>query len=239
MHPRARADEGVLRAQRRRLRRVRQGGGRHADGRGGSAAPPARARRRPTGCRACAGSRTRSWPRSSPTSPGWPALHSPRHRHRRLRGRRPRHGGRPPCRRGRDPHRRSGGTRGRDTARTRGSSSTSGETLEADRVIVCAGLQSDRSGPRLGPGRRAADRPLPRRVLRADAGARPSGQGPHLSGPRSGAALPGRPSDAEVRRLGVARTQRGAGHGARGLSPRRGRVARALRDADAGPGRAG
>ena len=239
MHARARADAGVLRRAGRRLRRVRQGRRRHP------------ARPRWARCAACAErAETNGVPglrwldgrragrgRAPRHRRGRPAL-AP-HRDRRLRAPSP-----PPW----PPTSAPPAARSAPAPRwrawharlaTRGSSSAGGETLEADRVDRLCRACIRPPGPRLGRGRRAADRPLPRRVLRAGAGARRSGQGPHLSRPRSDAALPGRPSDAggSTARCGWGPTRCWPPR-SRAIAAAR-RLARALRDADAGPGPGG
>ena len=87
----------------------------------------------------------------------------------------------------------------------------------ADRFVNCAGLQSDRlarlAGARAGP----ADRALPRRVLRAQAGVRAPGHRTDLPGAGPDTAVPGRAPDEDDQRRRARRSERGAGPGPRGL----------------------
>jgi L-2-hydroxyglutarate oxidase len=126
----------------------------------------------------------------------------------------------------------------REASRTR-VALASGATLEADQVIVCAGLQADQlargsgemSGPRIIPFRGEYFRLTPEReqlVLTAER----DDPRPHLPGARSDAALPGCPPHAQVRRLRAAGSQRRDGDGAGGLSTGRGELGRSVSDAD-------
>ncbi len=93
---------------------------------------------------------------------------------------------------------------------------TSEATVRASRVIVCAGLQSDRMAAGKA-ARGSPHRPLPRGLLRADSGGAAPGPLDDQSGPRSPLPLPRRALHPPHRRRGARRAQRRPRPGARGL----------------------
>ena len=97
-----------------------------------------------------------------------PGAVEPVHRDHRLPPRRPRPRRRDPVAGRRDPPRASGHRHPRDDRRASSSRRRCG-ALVARHVIVCAGLQADRLATMAGATGCAADRPVPRRLLHADA----------------------------------------------------------------------
>ena len=162
---------------------------------------------------------------SSRTRAGVAGLHSPDDGDHRL----PRRCARLPRRRGRRG-RRARARRACHGHRTvaGGVRVVAGDEREFDRLVVCAGLQSDRVARLAGDDAEPVDRPVPRRVLPARARAAAARPRAALPGPRSGLPVPRRALHAPRRRRRRRRPERGTRARPRGLPPTR-RAARRRR----------